>query len=190
MSKVLPKGGSALCYVQGYERPASVGLLQIKSEHEMKTMKFVALATSGFVITTPAHAAEYLTEITSEVYQAEGTSKEIAQRANTCISQHLAPGTTDAQLIVSSDHDNGVIVARNAVQYPDGMMRWEIRSTFTFEAREGRFRIVQTNLERFNRRWGPIGKWSGSGWKKAEQAFMGPANEVAQCVQNAQTENW
>ena len=156
----------------------------------MKMMKFVALATSGLLAATPAFAAEYLTEITSEVYQTEGTPKEIAQRANTCISQHLAPGTTDAQLIVSSDLDNGVVVARNAVQYPDGMMRWEIRSTFTFEAREGRFRIVQTNLERFNRRWGPIGKWSGSGWKKAEAAFMGPANEVAQCVLTPRQEEW
>lgn len=156
----------------------------------MKTIKFVALATSGFMVATTAIAAEYLTEITSEVYRTEGTPKEIAQRANTCISKHLAPGTTDAQLIVSSDLENGVIVARNGVQYPDGMLRWEIRSTFTFEAREGRFRILQTNLERFNRRWGPIGKWSGSGWKKAEDAFTGPANQVAQCVLTTQAEDW
>lgn len=156
----------------------------------MKTTKFLAVATGGLMVATPAIAAEYLTEITSEVYQAEGTTKEIAQRANTCISQHLAPGTTDAQLIVSSDLDNGVIVARNAAQYPDGLSNWEIRSTFTLEAREGRFRIVQTNLERFNRNWGPIGKWSGSGWKKAEQAFIRPANEVAGCVLSSQADTW
>lgn len=156
----------------------------------MKTMKFVALATSGLIVATPAIASDYLTEITSDVYQIDGAPKEIAKRANTCISQHLAPGTTDAQLIVSSDLDNGVIVARNAVQYPDGLSNWQIRSTFTFEAREGRFRIVQTNLERFNRSWGPIGKWSGSGWKKAEAAFTGPANKVAQCVMTPEQEDW
>ena len=111
-------------------------------------------------------------------------SCEIAQRASTCISQSLKPGTTEAQLIISSDPDGGIIVARNAVSYPDGLMQWEVRSTFTFEAREGRFRIVQTSLERFNKQWGPIGKWSGSGWKKAEAVFAGSAAQVAQCVQN------
>jgi hypothetical protein len=190
MSKVLPKGGSALCYVQGYERPANAGQLQINSEHEMKRSSFATFAALGALGATPALAAEYLTEVTSEVYQADGTPREIAQRANTCISQHLAPGTTDMQLIVSSDLENGVIVARNAVEYRDGLVQWQIRSTLTFEAREGRFRIAQRNLERFNRSWGPIGKWSGSSWKKAEQAFLGPANAVAQCVMSPKTENW
>jgi hypothetical protein len=127
-------------------------------------------------------AAEYLTSVTSQVYQAAGTPKELATRANTCISQHLAPGTTDSQLIINSDLDNGVVVARNAIRYPDGLMQWEVRSVFTFEAREGRFRIEQTNLERFNDRWAGIGKWPGSGWKKAEATFASSADAVAQCV--------
>jgi hypothetical protein len=131
---------------------------------------------------TPVLAAEYLTSVTSQVYQATGAPKELAQRANTCISQHLAPGTTDSLLIISSDLDNGVVVARNAIRYPDGLMQWEVRSVFTFEAREGRFRIEQTNLERFNDRWSGIGKWAGSGWKKAEAAFVTSADAVAQCV--------
>lgn len=131
---------------------------------------------------TSAFAADYLTEVTSEVYQTSGTPQEIAQRATTCISQNLRPGTTSAQLIVSSDLDSGTIVARNALSYPDGLVQWEVRSTFTFEAREDRFRIMQTGLERFNRTWGPIGKWAGSGWKKAEQVFQASASAVAQCV--------
>ncbi|MEO7681100.1 MAG: hypothetical protein ABIS14_10495 [Sphingomonas sp.] len=86
---------------------------------------------------------------------------------------------------MNSNIDGGVIVARNVLSYPDGMMQWRIRSTFTFEARDGRFRIEQTNLERFNSTaggWGPIGKWTFSGWKKAETAFAAAANAVAQCV--------
>ena len=73
-------------------------------------------------------------------------------------------------------------MARSVINYPDTLVQWEVRSTFTLEAREGRFRIVQTNLERFNNRWGGIGKWTGSGWKKAEAAFVGSAEIVAQCV--------
>jgi hypothetical protein len=132
----------------------------------------------------PALAAEYLTVVTSEVYQAVGAPKELATRASTCISQHLAPGTTDSQLIISSDLDGGVIVARSALEY-GSLPRWKIRSRFTLEAREGRFRIEQTNIERFNDMaggWGPIGKWSGSQWKKADETFAASASVVARCV--------
>jgi hypothetical protein len=135
----------------------------------------------------PALAAEYLTELTSDVFQTSGTPRELAQRASTCISQNLKPGTTDSQLIISSDVEGGTVVARSVLSYPDGFLQWQLRSTFTFEAREARFRIVQTNLERFNDRgagWGGIGKWSGSGWKKAEAVFAEAAAKVAQCVQS------
>ena len=152
------------------------------------TTKVLALAA---ITAAPAMAAEYLTSVTSEVYQASGTSREIATRASTCISQHLAPGTTDAQLIISSDLDGGVVVARNALEY-GSLPRWKVRSRFTLEARDGRFRIEQTTLERFNTNsltgaesWGPIGKWTGSGWKKAEATFAASATLVATCVQSA-----
>jgi hypothetical protein len=145
-------------------------------------------------VPTAALATEYLTQVTSEVYQAAGTPREIATRASTCMSQHLSPGTTDSQLIISSDLDGGVIVARSALRYRDGLMNWEVRSRFTLEARDGRFRIDQTNLERFNDMaggWGPIGKWTGSGWRRAEQAFVSSAATVAQCVtQGPAREDW
>lgn len=148
------------------------------------TGKFFILGLLGLTSATAALAAEYLTTVTSEVYQTTGTPKEIATRASTCISQHLAPGTTDSQLIISSDLDGGVLVARSTLEY-GSLPRWRIRSNFTFEARDGRFRIEQTNLERFNDMaggWGPIGKWTGSQWKKAEETFIASATTVARCV--------
>jgi hypothetical protein len=148
-------------------------------------MKLVGLSfVAAVIMSVPATAAEYLTVVTSEVYQAAGTPRELATRANTCISQHLAPGTTDSQLIISSDLEGGIVVARSALEY-GSLSRWKIRSRFTFEARDGRFRIEQTNLERFNQMaggWGPIGKWTGSQWKKAEETFTASAAAVAQCV--------
>jgi hypothetical protein len=141
-------------------------------------------------LSAPAGATEYLTSVTSEVYQTTGTQREIATRASTCISQHLAPGTVDAQLIISSDLDGGTVVARNAVNQ-GGLMRWRLRSRFTFEARDGRFRIEQTALERFNQgRWGPIGKWAGSQWRTAEAAFMSSAEAVARCVMMIRGDDW
>jgi hypothetical protein len=135
---------------------------------------------------TSAQATEYLTEVTSEVYPTEGAVREIAARAQTCISQHLAPGVAGGQLIINADLNAGIIVANSAIEY-GSLPRWKIRSRFTFEARDGRFRIQQTNLERFNDQfnvgWNPIGKWTGSQWKGAEAAFVASATAVAQCVQ-------
>lgn len=142
-------------------------------------------------LSAPADANEYLTSVTSEVFQATGTQREIAARASTCISKHLAAGTVDAQLIITSDLDNGTIVARNAIDQ-GGLMRWQLRSRFTLEARDGRFRIEQTTLERFNQgRWGPIGKWTGSQWKGAEAAFKTSADGVARCVvSSSRQDDW
>ena len=144
------------------------------------------LALIAAASSTPALAREYLTSATSEVFQAQGTPRELASRANICMSQHLAAGLVNAPLVVSSDMDRGVIVAKSALEYPDGLVTWKVRSTFTFEARDGRFRIVQTNLQRFDDTfgmgWTGIGKWTGSGWKKAEAAFQRSATVVANCI--------
>lgn len=141
--------------------------------------------------TTSAFAAEYLTSVTSEVYQTTGTPKEIATRASACIAQSLSRGSADDPLIISSDLEGGVVIARNSIEY-GSLPRWKIRSRFTFEAREGRFRMEQTNLERFNANlltgveaWGPIGKWTGSRWKEVTTKFEESASAVAQCVISA-----
>lgn len=146
------------------------------------------------MVATNAQAAEYLTEVSSEVYQAQGTTNEIAARARTCMSQHLASGVTGGELIISADMEAGIIVANSAIEY-GSLPRWKIRSRFTFEAREGRFRIQQTNLERFNDQfnvgWNAIGKWSGSQWRGAEAAFVASAATVARCVQTgARRDDW
>lgn len=149
------------------------------------------VALVALSLSAPAQAKQYLTTVTSEVFQTTGTPREIAARASTCISQRLAAGTVEAPVIISTDLDNGVVVARNALKYSELVTEWKIRSVFTFEAREGRFRIVQTNLEQFNNQWGGIGKWFGSGWKKADSAFTAAATSVADCVMHpASKEKW
>jgi hypothetical protein len=136
-------------------------------------------------VSSPAVAAEYLTEVTSQVYQAAGTPKQITTRAQTCIAQNLRSGTVNAPQIVSADLDNGIIVAQNALE-TGSFPVWKLRSRFTFEARDGRFRITQPGLEWFNDTgggaWLGIGKWWGSPWKKAEAAYAASADAVAQCV--------
>lgn len=131
-------------------------------------------------------APDYLTSVRSEPIEAAGTAAEIAARAETCIAQQLGSGAVGGDLIVSRDVAGGVIVARNAVDYMDGMMNWRLRSRLTLEARDGRFRIEHTSIERFNDQaggWAPVGKWWGSGWGKAEQALKDVSQGVAACVQ-------
>ena len=153
-----------------------------------------ALCLSSLVLlvsATPAAATDYLTSVESEVFQTPGTPREIAARARICMSQVLTAGTVNGDVIISSDLDDGIIVARSALKY-GSLPEWEIRSRFTFEAREGRFRITQTNLERFNDMaggWGPIGKWPGSQWKGAENAFQLAALNVALCV-TSKRQDW
>ncbi|QFT75998.1 hypothetical protein [Erythrobacter sp. THAF29] len=160
----------------------------------MSATKFLAALAITGLTTSEAQAAEYLTEVTSEVYQTHGTVREITTRAQTCISQHLASGVTGGQLIINADLDGGIVVANSAIEY-GSLPRWQIRSRFTFESREGRFRIQQTNLERFNDQfnvgWHPIGKWAGSQWRKAEEAFAASATLVAKCVRaESRQEHW
>ena len=144
------------------------------------------------VFASPAVAEEYATEVNSQVYQTPGTPREIATRGGTCIAQNLRPGTTEAPLIMNSDLDNGVIVAQSALEFYAKANVWRIRSTFTFEAREGRFRINQTNLELFSP---TMNKWSrflkGGVGTKAQETFAASAVGVAQCViAGSKQEDW
>lgn len=130
-------------------------------------------------------APDYLTTVQSEVFQAEGSPAQITARAEQCIAEQLGSGIQGGELIVSRDPAAGVIVARNAVSYQDGLMNWRLRSRVTFEAREGRFRIVHNAIERFNDQgggWSPVGKWRFSGWQKAENALKATSDSLAGCV--------
>lgn len=148
-------------------------------------MKSYCLAAIAITSATSAAAAEYLTNVTSEVFQAAGTHDEIARRGQSCIAENIHAG--DGPVILSSDISAGIVTARNALEY-GSLPRWKIRSTFTFEAKDGRFRIVQTNIERFNDGalggpgWYGVGKWWGSESGRVEKELAATATAVAQCV--------
>lgn len=142
-------------------------------------------------IASLAQAREYLTEVASPVIETPGTASEIAGRGRQCIATTLGSGVAGGELILS-DADN-VIVARSSVEYSERFVPWKIRSRLAFEARDGRFRITQSSLERFNEYgggWSPIGKWRGSGWQRAEQAFQETATALSACVTRQTTNDW
>lgn len=136
---------------------------------------------------------DYLTEVVGPVHQAEGTPAELATRAQACITQIVATPPAGGSIILSSDPATGMVVAANALEYRDGLVPWQLRSRLTFEGRDGRFRLRHTAIERHNDQsfgaqalgaspWGPVGKWWGSGWQKAEQALVSVSTRVADCI--------
>ena len=167
-------------------------------------MRLKRIFVASLLLAWPASSVraetQYLTEVTSDVYAQPGSPLELATKGATCIARNLAPGVQGGQLIVSDDRADGVIVANNVVRYSDGLLAWEIRSTFTFEAKADRFRIDQTKIERISDthtmydarpdEWGPVGKWFGSGWSKAQDALVASADLVAGCVKSGAANNW
>lgn len=128
---------------------------------------------------------DYLTTVQSEVIEAHGSPAEIAARGEACMAQYLGSGVQGGELIVSRDPAAGVVVSRNSVSYRDGLLEWQMRSRLTLEAREGRFRLTHTGIERFNDQgggWSAVGKWWGSGWQKAETALKDVSAAVADCI--------
>lgn len=138
---------------------------------------------------------EYLTEVVSEPTPTVGAAAEIASRGEACIARLLSAGS-EGELIISRDVQGGTLVARNVTDYRDGLVIWKIRSRVTFEAREGRFRISHSQIERFNDQsfgsnvlgaspWQPVGKWRGSGWQKAHDALAGQSQALSNCITQA-----
>jgi hypothetical protein len=156
----------------------------------------------------------YLDTIESPVFEATGTAQEIAKRAMLCIPRivrndevtikdtattllgPVAPpeksrGVGGGQVIVSSDIESATIVANSRVDFPGTMgLGRNARSTITFQAKDGRFRITHSAIETLQKDSGITtnvgytkqGKGWGSGWEKAQTALEGVSAKIADCV--------
>lgn len=93
-----------------------------------------------------------ITKMISPTYQAPGSARDIILRAQTCVAKHLSnnkvaniPG---GPVIEVSQPENGFLVANSRVPYRSlVLVQMSVKSRFTIEAREGRFRITQTDLQ-------------------------------------------
>ena len=143
-------------------------------------MKAIGLAGVACLIATQAWAAgqddpsRYLQRVESPVYEAEGDHQAITKRALVCVAQTVRPGLTDAPTVTSSDLDAGVIVANNAFEVTSGLLRVRARTTLTVQAKDGRFRIVHTNIEQYldaSYGWTKVGTW-GTRCKRRPRPFL------------------
>lgn len=162
-------------------------------------------------------------QIISGPFEATGTASEIANKGRACMIKTLkndaitvrdsAPnGVAFGKLIDEQTNSNtlpggevisvfdastGLVIANSRAALP-GMLSVEyLQSTVTLEARDGRFRITQTNIGRAssdsggleNRGFQPVYIQAMSGHKKVVAALEQVAAKVAACVQ-APAEDW
>lgn len=152
------------------------------------TTATLCLAFSLLGASTATVAADYLTEMPGQVFTATGDAATLGRQAKVCVGKQLSSGVAGGQVIQADD--GTTIVAANAITYPDGLMRWNMRSRVTIETRDGRFRIGHAQIERFNDKfggWQPVGKWTGSGWAKAAAALQKTTDDLAHCITEVET---
>lgn len=128
----------------------------------------------------------FVERVESPVYEASGSPSELAGRAVTCMGEKLKPGVITAPTIVAQDLAAGRVVANNAFEYGEGGWlgsTYRARSRMIFEAREGRFRIVHTEIEALIfSDWEPISEVNKRGAAAARAAMQAISDEIAACV--------
>lgn len=138
-----------------------------------------------------------ITKMTSTAYQTTGTARDIILRSQTCIAQHLsnskAGDVTGGEVIEISQPENGFIAANNRVNYRQLILPMSVESKFVIEAKDGRFRVVQSNLqaltngEGVNRdtKYSKIFQHKLTGWEKALLAALDAEKKVVDCINSS-----
>lgn len=160
-------------------------------------MRAVGVVLAGLLCAASVQAAVPVYAAESPVYEAAGSARDLARKGQGCIAQLVRPALTTIPTLVSADVESGVIVANNALHYEEASivpLPYTVRSTLTFEAREGRFRIRHTDIgvlaEKAPRLgWSPAMRGK-SGFSRAERE-LGALNErIAACVMRDVASDW
>ena len=165
-----------------------------------------------------------IVKMTSPVHQTQGSAAQIIQKAQGCVARHLsndevttsgssASGFLGAMagqghnvnnavaggsLIELSDPANGQLIASSRADYRFMLLSSSVRSRFVIEAKEGRFRIIQSNLESLQKNTGNMRndgyrtmiRRKGTGWDKALAATTDAEKKVTDCIMSTASESW
>lgn len=129
-----------------------------------------------------ANAAKTLDEVVGEPVTIEGMSAaQIADRAMQCL-QAASSNVADK---VTSLRDGDTAYAIVMTGASKMMVQFIVRSRMSVQAKDGRFRIVHSNVEQFREMtndWGPIYTYAGAGAKQAQSALEARSSAVAGCI--------
>lgn len=142
----------------------------------------IAAAVAALALSANAHAVEYLTEVVSDVHQADGmTAAQITERGLQCIKS----SSGNAAEYVNPTIDGGTayaIVRGSHSTMP--LITTVTRSRLSVVAKDGRFKVAHTDIEILDHKYGNhmvVKQW-GTGWQKTEAALAQWSAEVASCI--------
>jgi hypothetical protein len=182
------------------------------------------IGLAGLLTSGTGVAAEYLEKIESPVMEVPGVSShDLAVRARLCVSQQvtnravvlrdesrsapMAPVVTQGQgdttavaggdVLRTVDLDAGLIIAQSRITI-GSLMPAVIESTITVEARDGRFKITQTGIQRAFVNSGiaptagfkPVFDQWGAGADKVKKALEEQSAKIGDCVASPTNADW
>jgi hypothetical protein len=156
--------------------------------------------------------------MTSRSFETGGTSAAIIERAQNCVTryvsntpntssgvlgiigakgQHSSSSDVEQPVLESADPQSGTLVAHSRAQYHHLLLAFEARSRFSVDAKDGRFRIVQTDLayrqldtgNDVAQDFSPIQRLAVTGWDDALEALQEVSDKVADCIQSSPVES-
>jgi hypothetical protein len=165
---------------------------------------------STLLLCTPilAMSADLVEKVETEVFKANGSATEIAAKGKACMAELLKNdniGNSTTQSLFSYTGDDK-LVATARFEYVYMLLRQSLQAKYIFEAKEGRFRITNTDIGYKQVKtngllgWGasvesstshqPIAKVWGTGYEEAESQLLAMDNKIAECVMNEKKSNW
>lgn len=140
---------------------------------------FVAIALLSI---TQAHAQKTLDEVIGEPVTVEGmTAAQIGDRAMQCLQSASANAADKVVPLRDGDSTYAIVVTG----FSKMLVEFMARSRMTVQAKDGRFRIVHSQIEQFvefTHGWGPIYMHAGGGAKQAKAALDARSAAVADCI--------
>lgn len=151
----------------------------IKNGIDMRSY-LVALTLLAVPIT--ASAADYLAEIVSDVHQAEGmTADQIVRRGLQCIKSASHNASESVEPAVDGNVAYGIV----RIEYSHRLVQNIIRARASVVAKEGRFKVSHTDIERYNElAHGYIGVHTGfgGGSDKVREVLVDHAARIVECI--------
>lgn len=145
-------------------------------------MRAFMIAVTFLAVPASANATEYLTEVVSDVQQAEGMSADqIVQRGLQCIKS--TGGNSATYVDPAIDGTTAYAIVKTA--YTSMMIENIIRSRLSVIAKDGRFKVTHSDIESYNeiaRGYIQIQKRWGTGWEKTQSALQERSSLVADCI--------
>lgn len=145
-------------------------------------MRSHLVALTLLAVPTAASAVEYLTEVVSDVHEAEGlAANQIVERGMQCIKS--TSGNASEYVTPTVDGDTVYAIVRGSHSTMP-LTSTTTRSRLSVVARDGRFKVAHTDIEILDSKYGnhKVVKQWGTGWQKTETALAAWSAEVAACI--------